>query len=90
MALPGGRILLTKGLLEYLQTEYGLVFVLGHEVGHIVHRDHIRGIGRQIILVMGASMLGFTESCALSTLNQVLGRTFDREQKRLLIKMVCS
>jgi Zn-dependent protease with chaperone function len=81
LALPGGRILLTQGLLENLPTNNALIFVLGHEAGHIVHRDHLRGMGRQIIFTMGAALLGFSDSAALSTVNQTIGRAYDREQE---------
>ncbi len=37
-ALPGGQIFITRGLLERLQTEAELAGVLGHEVGHVIHR----------------------------------------------------
>jgi beta-barrel assembly-enhancing protease len=43
-ALPGGQIFITKGLLERLDTEAQLAGVLGHEVGHVIHRhaaEHI-------------------------------------------------
>ena len=35
MALPGGGILVTSGLLATLQSESELVAVLGHELGHV-------------------------------------------------------
>lgn len=37
-ALPGGQIFITRGLLDRLQTEAELAGVLGHEVGHVIHR----------------------------------------------------
>lgn len=37
-ALPGGQVFITVGLLSRLKTEDQLAGVLGHEVGHVVHR----------------------------------------------------
>jgi beta-barrel assembly-enhancing protease len=37
-ALPGGQIFITAGLLRRLKSEDQLAGVLGHEVGHVVHR----------------------------------------------------
>lgn len=37
-ALPGGQIFITVGLLSRLKSEDQLAGVLGHEVGHVVHR----------------------------------------------------
>ena len=37
-ALPGGQIFITFGLLRQLESEAQLAGVLGHEVGHVVHR----------------------------------------------------
>jgi predicted Zn-dependent protease len=37
-ALPGGQIFITVGLLARLSTEDQLAGVLGHEIGHVVHR----------------------------------------------------
>ena len=49
-ALPGGGIAVTSGLLHALEREDELAFILGHEVGHFVNRDHIRGLGRGLVL----------------------------------------
>jgi Putative Zn-dependent protease, contains TPR repeats len=46
MAVPGGTILVTRGLLNLLDEEIPVAFVLGHELGHFAQRDHLRGIGR--------------------------------------------
>ena len=47
-ALPGGTIGVTSGLLELLNEDVALAFVLGHELGHFAHRDHLRGLGRRV------------------------------------------
>ncbi len=50
MALPGGLIIVTQGLLDQVESENELAFVLGHELGHFKNRDHIRALGRTIVL----------------------------------------
>lgn len=37
-ALPGGQIFITAALFDRLQTEGQLAGVLGHEIGHVIHR----------------------------------------------------
>ncbi len=37
-ALPGGPIFISRGLLVEMQSEDDLAGVLGHEIGHVVHR----------------------------------------------------
>ena len=37
-ALPGGQVFITNGLLSRLQNEAQLAGVLGHEIGHVIHR----------------------------------------------------
>ena len=45
-AMPGGTIGLTTGLLETLDNEIELAFVIAHELGHFHNRDHLSGLGR--------------------------------------------
>jgi Zn-dependent protease with chaperone function len=52
MALPGGLIIVTQGLLDEVESENELAFVLGHELGHFRNRDHVRALGRGIVLSM--------------------------------------
>jgi len=57
-AAPGGYILITKGLYQLLANDAELAGVLGHEVSHVVQRDHyevlrkqeLQGAGREIAL----------------------------------------
>ncbi len=48
IAVPGGYVFITKGLLEELKSESQLAAVLAHEVGHVVARDTMAAISRQI------------------------------------------
>ncbi len=52
MALPGGLIVVTQGLLDAVESENELAFVIGHELGHFRNRDHLRALGRGIVLSM--------------------------------------
>jgi beta-barrel assembly-enhancing protease len=45
-ALPGGQIFITRGLLERMQNEDELAGVLGHEVGHVIHRHAAEQIAK--------------------------------------------
>jgi predicted Zn-dependent protease len=41
-ALPGGKVVLLRGLLQKAQTADELAGVLAHELGHVRHRDSVR------------------------------------------------
>ena len=46
-AAPGGYILITQGLLDLIETEDQLAFILAHEVSHVVKQHHLKVIQRQ-------------------------------------------
>jgi Zn-dependent protease with chaperone function len=48
VALPGHTIAVTTGLLNCLDEESAMAFVLAHELAHFSGRDHLRGLGRQV------------------------------------------
>jgi Zn-dependent protease with chaperone function len=41
-ALPGGKVYLFEGLLRRAENPDELAGVLAHELGHVIHRDHMR------------------------------------------------
>lgn len=57
LALPGGHIVLFQGLIDEVESENELIFILGHELGHINNRDHLKGMGRGLVLVLLSSFL---------------------------------
>ena len=59
LALPGGNIVIFSGLLDAAGSENELAFVLAHEMGHFVNRDHLTGLGRGLVLMtMSAALFG--------------------------------
>jgi Zn-dependent protease with chaperone function len=83
-AVPGGTIYLTRGLLDSVESENELAFVLGHELGHFRNRDHLRGLGRGLIVSLTLSAL--VGGSAAESLPQVVTALtesgFAREQER--------
>mgnify|MGYP001828061418 CR=1 FL=1 len=51
-AAPGGTIIVHSGLLTFAESENELAMVLGHELAHHVHRDHLEGMGRGLVLAV--------------------------------------
>lgn len=72
-ALPGGTIIVTRGLLDTLETENALVFVLGHELGHFENRDHLRGMGFSFASLAISALLAGQDQGVLSTLSGIFG-----------------
>ncbi len=69
MALPGGTILVTKGLLDIVESENELAFVLAHEIGHFHNRDALKSLSRGLI---GSLVLGLVGQ-STQTLSNVVG-----------------
>ncbi len=58
-AIPGGKIIFTEGLIEYLDEPGELVGALAHEVGHVILRHPIKGAISQFgILFFDAFITG--------------------------------
>jgi len=55
-AAPGGKVLITKGLFQMLDTEDELAWVLGHEVAHVDREHHWKLIKRQKLIGQGADL----------------------------------
>ena len=61
MALPGGYIYVTRGMLAHLNNEDQLATVLAHEIGHVAARHAARQAWQQKIgqgLLLGGAVLG--------------------------------
>ncbi|HEX8615754.1 MAG TPA: M48 family metallopeptidase [Telluria sp.] len=79
--LPGGNIVVFTGLLDKVKSENGLAFVLAHELSHITQRDHLRALGRGIVL-FGISALLTGNDSGLSDLLAPVGKLGDATYSR--------
>ena len=83
-AMPGGSITVTRGLLEQVESENELAFVLGHEVGHFAGRDHLQAIGRALALslALGAVFGSIGAETVPTIASDLASRGYDRGQER--------
>ena len=56
-AMPGGYVLITKGLYQKMQNEAQLASVLGHEIAHVVKKHQLKVLQKQQLLNMGAGKI---------------------------------
>jgi Zn-dependent protease with chaperone function len=71
IAYPGGNVVVYKGLLDAVVREEELAFVLSHEIGHVVNRDHLKSMGRILLFMTTTSFfLGPDNS-----INKLLSKT---------------
>lgn len=55
-AAPGGYIIVTRGLYEVLASDDEVAAVLGHEISHVVSRDHYNVIRKQAMTSMALNV----------------------------------
>lgn len=86
VALPGGTIGVTEGLLRSLDNDASLAFVLGHELGHFRNRDHLRamvrdtGRGTAIALIFGGDGMLTTNADRWLSLGYSRQQEFDADR----------
>jgi predicted Zn-dependent protease len=68
MAVPGGRVVVLRGLIERSRDDAMLAGVLAHEIGHELHHDPERAVLRQLGLGVFASLVGADLGRLASTL----------------------
>jgi predicted Zn-dependent protease len=56
-AAPGGYIYITTGILSRMKNEDEIAGVLGHEIGHVVHRHSLKAIQRRLIAQIGLQLV---------------------------------
>lgn len=76
VALPGGRIIIFQGLIEKAKSPEEVAGVLGHEMGHVRHRDTMQALIRQLGLSV---ILGGFSGDAGGYVNGALALSYGRE-----------
>jgi len=83
-ALPGGHIIVFTGLLEEMTSENELAFGLAHELGDFANRDHLRGLGRGLVLMTLSTLLLGADNSVSGMIGSGIGLTemsFSRKQE---------
>jgi predicted Zn-dependent protease len=81
-ALPGGIIYVTTGLMQSVQSENELAFIIGHELGHFKHKDHLRHFGYSLVLAVLSLMIGDDTSMAFNTALNLGNASYSRSAER--------
>ena len=87
MALPGGHIIITRGMLEKIETEAQLASILGHEAVHVTARHTAAAMSRQIGMeILLAAAISQTSSQGAATAaqlgSQLVGLKYSRDDER--------
>lgn len=66
-AMPGGNIVVMRGLVEALPNENVLAMVIAHEIAHVIHRDALKGLGRGVLTnIIVLSLFGVDGSTVMN------------------------
>ena len=81
-AFPGNNIVILSGLLKKLDDDKELAFVIGHELGHYVNHDNLRGLGQgAIFMAIMASLRGNDPGGVISKSVSLFGLRYSRKQE---------
>jgi Zn-dependent protease with chaperone function len=84
-ALPGGHIVLTRGLLREASEPDEVAGVLAHEIGHVAHHhpeaQMIRIAGMQVLISVATGTSGGTNTSSLAGLAAILKSSRDAERE---------
>jgi predicted Zn-dependent protease len=87
LALPGGYVYVTKGMLQNLQSESQLAAILAHEITHVVARDVSNAMSNQIgiSLLLSAVTSEKTPRSVLTIADlaqQIIGLRYSRKDEQ--------
>ncbi len=80
VTFPGGLIVIYSGLIEKMERAEELAAVLAHELGHVVNRDSMKQLSRQMALSIFFSLLSGSQAKVLvqRILREVVNIRFSR------------
>ncbi|MFT5420813.1 MAG: putative Zn-dependent protease [Candidatus Endobugula sp.] len=81
-----GIIIITEGLLKFVQSENELAFVIAHEIGHIKERHPIKSLSSGLVIgatiaIIGGSINNDSAANALITGSSLTALNFSRAQE---------
>jgi Zn-dependent protease with chaperone function len=83
MALPGGTIVVTDGLVALARDDREILGVLAHEAGHVASRHGLRGIVQDsLVSMLLALAIGDISALAAAASSSVLEASYSRDLER--------
>ena len=86
LALPGDKIVIYQGLLAKVKSENELMMILGHELGHFNHRDHLKGLGNALLIRASLSFflgdLGIFQIPVGNSLEAIANAQYSQSQEK--------
>jgi len=85
-ALPGGQVFITQALFSQLKTEDQLAGVLGHEVGHVIHRHGAERMAKMELTkgLTGAAVMAsgdYSTAQAAQMIGDLVNMKYGRDQE---------
>lgn len=85
-ALPGGQVFITAALYSKLENEDQLAGVLGHEIGHVIHRHGAERMAKMDLTngLTGAAVLAsgdYNTQAAAQMIGNLINMKYGREQE---------
>ncbi|MBS8121990.1 M48 family metallopeptidase [Candidatus Vampirococcus lugosii] len=77
----GGNIAITKGLLEEIKYEEEILFVIGHEKGHIENRDPLRMFTTNFPFQTTFSYIGYNIGFDFSQITSMMGNILSKNME---------
>ena len=75
-AVPGGYIIITKGMLKQLRNEAELAGVLGHEISHVTQKHHLKALRKSAFAtLLGEGIAGATQGKQAELVKNLAGPT---------------
>jgi predicted Zn-dependent protease len=71
--MPGGYVVITRGLYRKLENEAQLAGVLAHEIAHVVKNHHIKILQKSQLLDFGADLIGRQISGESRVIQKIIG-----------------
>lgn len=86
-ALPGGTIIVLSKLIKDAKSDDEIACVIGHEIGHVIHRDSLRrmlhsgGLGLAVAIASGGMIDNEQINACLPVLQQLESLNYSRTQE---------
>lgn len=85
-ALPGGQVFITAALFNKLSSEHQLAGILGHEIGHVIHRHGAERIAKMELTqgLTGAAVIAsgdYSTAQAAQMIGNLVNMKYGRDQE---------